>query len=118
MNLRRTLLLACLLSPVLALPGAMSEATAQEDRPLVILEEDEPQTTYPFLARTMSESRLAELLFDRFFTLSSGGDVQSRIFDAGWSAKPPNLSLTVAEGTKFSDGSAATFSARVESLRM
>jgi len=96
-----------LLSGLLAEPSA---AVAEDVRALVILEEDEPQATYPFMARTMSESRLAELLFTRFFTRDVGGDMESKLFEAGWTAHPPNLSLAVKEGLKFSDGSPVTFS--------
>ncbi len=94
----------------LLLLGPEPEAEAGGDRALVVLEEDEPQTTYPFLARTMSESRLAELLFDRLFVLSSGGDVYSRVFEEGWSSKSPNLGVTVRSDLKFANGSQATFS--------
>jgi len=85
---------------------------AQEEGPraLVVLEEEEPQTTYPLLSRTMSEARLGELLFDRFFVTSSGGDIESRVFVEGWRARSPNLTVTVREGLKFSDGTEATFS--------
>ena len=64
------LLLAALVAAVCfpTLLASFSSAEAQDERALVVLEEDEPQATYPFLARTMSESRLAELLFTRFFT--------------------------------------------------
>ncbi len=85
-------------------------AVADDVRALVVLEEDEPQATYPFLARTMSESRLAELLFDRFFTRDVGGDLVSTVFEPGWTARPPNLNLAVNDGLKFSDGSPVTFS--------
>jgi len=95
------------LSGLLAEPSA---AVAEDVRALVILEEDEPQATYPFMARTMSESRLAELLFTRFFTNVVGGDMESNLFEEGWTAHPPNLSLAVKEGLKFSDGSPVTFS--------
>jgi len=104
----RLLLPGVLMAPLLVLP--MESADAEGDRPLVILEEDEPQTTYPFLSRTMSEQRLGELLFDRFFTLTKGGDLVSPVFEPGWTASAPNLSLTVNEGLKFADGSPATFS--------
>jgi len=86
------------------------EAIAQEPRVLVVLEEDEPQSTYPFLARTMSEQRLAELLFDRFFTTTAGGDLTSRLYEEGWTSRPPNLNFAVQEGLKFSDGEPVTFS--------
>jgi peptide/nickel transport system substrate-binding protein len=90
-------------------PGA---AVAQDEGPraLVILEEEEPQTTYPLLSRTMSEARLGELLFDRFFFTTSGGDIESRVFAEGWGTRSPNLTITVRDGLKFSDGTAATFS--------
>lgn len=90
--------------------ASLSSAEAQDERALVVLEEDEPQATYPFLARTMSESRLAELLFTRFFTSDVGGDLESSLFEPGWAARPPNLSLAVREDLKFSDGSPVTFS--------
>jgi peptide/nickel transport system substrate-binding protein len=92
------------------LPGAAQAQTEGQPEPLVVLEEDEPQTTYPFLARTMSEQRLSELLFDRLFVASTGGDLVSRVFADGWSARPPNLSLAVRPDLKFSNGAAATFS--------
>ncbi len=115
--IRRQLLLplalaAGALAAALVPPGA---ASADAERTLVILEEDEPQTTYPFLARTMSESRLAELLFDRLFTESSGGSLKSRVFADGWKVNgsgggASSLSVTVRDGLKFSNGKAATFS--------
>ena len=107
-------ILAGLLAGMAALVGSWDrgsgDAVAQEPKTLVVLEEDEPQTTYPFLARTMSEQRLAELFFDRFFTQSTGGDIDSRVFEEGWAARPPNLSLAVKEGLKFSTGDPVTFS--------
>ena len=115
MRLSRTLSIAvlsalglCLLA--FSLLAGPAPAVAEDVRALVILEEDEPQATYPFLARTMSESRLAELLFTRFFTSDVGGDLESDLFEPGWSARPPNLSLAVRDGLKFSDGSPVTFS--------
>ncbi|MBJ95714.1 MAG: hypothetical protein CMP23_14735 [Rickettsiales bacterium] len=105
-----TLLAVLLLGLPLVLSGATSVAEAEDVRALVVLEEDEPQATYPFMARTMSESRLAELLFRRFFTADVGGDLESGLFEPGWSSRPPNLSLAVREGLKFSDGEPVTFS--------
>ena len=105
--------LACLaLLGVLLLGPGPGEAVAQEEGPraLVVLEEEEPQTTWPLLSRTMSEARLGELLFDRFFVTSSGGDIDSLVFADGWRARSPNLTITIREGLKFSDGSDATFS--------
>ena len=106
-----------LLLPVALLSGVVvaalvprGDASADGERTLVILEADEPQTTYPFLARTMSESRLGELLFDRLFTESSGGSLKSRVFEPGWSVHDSNLSVTVQENLKFANGKAATFS--------
>ncbi len=106
-----------LLLPVALLSGAAvaafvprGDASADGERTLVVLEEDEPQTTYPFLARTMSESRLAELLFDRLFTESSGGSLKSRIFAPEWQVKSPNLIVTVQDDLKFANGEEATFS--------
>ncbi len=101
-------LAVCVAVPVLL--SSLSVAEAEDVRALVVLEEDEPQATYPFLARTMSESRLAELLFTRFFTTDVGGDLESSLFEPGWVARPPNLSLAVRDGLKFSDGSPVTFS--------
>lgn len=77
---------------------------------LVILEEDEPQTTYPFLARTMSEQRLSELLFDRFFYETRSQSIASRVFKDGWQVKSPHLRLSAAEDLKFSNGDPVTFS--------
>ena len=103
---------------LLVVPGVLlstsgaGSAVAQDEGPraLVVLEEEEPQTTYPLLSRTMSEARLGELLFDRFFVTTSGGDIDSRVFAEGWRARNPNLTITVREGLKFSDGVDATFS--------
>jgi peptide/nickel transport system substrate-binding protein len=100
--------LVCL--AVLAAPWPAVVAQDEGPRTLVVLEEEEPQTTYPLLSRTMSEARLGELLFDRFFVTSSGGDVDSRVFLDGWRARSPNLTITLREGLKFSDGTEATFS--------
>ncbi len=82
-----------------------------EDAPqeLVVLEEDEPQTTYPFNARTMAEQRLSELLFDRMFIHGTGGDIESNIVEPGWIARPPNLTFTLKDDLKFSDGTTASF---------
>jgi len=85
------------------------EARAGEAPSLVVLEEDEPQTTYPLLAWTMSEQRLAELLFDRFFHLSVSGAVGSRVFQAPWRAGARDLELTLRPGLKFSNGRPVTF---------
>ena len=104
------LLLGIAADGTLVKPSLGAVAEAQDDQTLVILEEDEPQTTYPFLARTMSEQRLAELFFDRFFYKSTGGDLDSRVFAQGWKAKSPNLTLGIADGVKFSNGTPATFS--------
>lgn len=94
----------------LLLIGPEPVAEAGADRALVVLEQDEPQTTYPFHARMISESRLAELMFDRLFVLSSGGDVYSRVFEPGWTSKSPNLGVTVRSDLKFANGTQATFS--------
>ena len=88
-----------------------SEASVQDaPRELVVLEEDEPQTTYPLLSRTMSEQRLAELLFDRFFYLTPGGDLDSRVFASEWRTRPPNLTVAIRKDLKFADGSPVSFS--------
>lgn len=111
MNRRRLLLPTALLTvAAVAIFVPRGDVSAEGERTLVILEEDEPQTTYPFLARTMSESRLAELLFDRLFTESSGGSLKSNVFGEGWEVKSPNLSVTVQDDLKFANGSQATFS--------
>lgn len=78
-------------------------------QPVVVLEEDEPQQVYPMLSRTMAEQRLAELIFDRFFTLSSGGEVVSAVFQPGWRPRSPNLTVNVREGLKWSDGTPVSF---------
>ena len=91
-------------------PGMQHESVADEAKTLVILEEEEPQTSYPLLATTMSEQRLGELLFDRLFVESLGGATDTKIFDEGWRVRTPNLTLIVREDLKFSDGSPATFS--------
>lgn len=99
--------------PVLAGALLLSPSTPQADgevAELVVLEEQEPQTTLPLTARTMSEQRLAELLFDRLFVQGRGGDLESRVLADGWSARPPNLTVTLADGLTFSDGTPATFS--------
>lgn len=97
----------------LALVAALAghEPAEAQDAPaeLVVLEEDEPQTTWPFNARTMAEQRLAELLFDRVFVKGVGGDVESNVVNDGWTARPPNLTLTIRDGLTFSDGTPATF---------
>lgn len=86
-------------------PADAQDAPAE----LVVLEEDEPQTTWPFASRTMAEQRLAELLFDRLFVQGVGGDVESNVIAEGWRVRPPNLTLTIKDGLTFSDGSPATF---------
>ncbi len=86
-------------------PAAVQDAP----KALVVLEEDEPQTTYPLLSRTMSEQRLGELLFDRFFFQTSGGDLDSRVFGPERRVRAPTLSIVVKPGLKFSDGGEASF---------
>jgi len=86
------------------------DLVAEEGKALVILEEEEPQTTYPLLAKSMSEQRLGELLFDRFFVASLSGESDSKVFEGEWRARPPNLTMVMKESLKFSDGSSATFS--------
>jgi peptide/nickel transport system substrate-binding protein len=108
-RLRRFGLLA-LVAIALAAAGGQTDLIAEEGKVLVILEEEEPQTTYPLLAKTMSEQRLGELLFDRLFVESFGGGTDTKIFEEGWRARAPNLTLIVKEDLKFSDGSPATFS--------
>ena len=95
---------------VLCLGLDADRATAQEAPvELIVLEEDEPQTTWPFNSRTMAEQRLAELLFDRVFVKGVGGDVESNVVAPEWRVRPPNMTLTVKEGLTFSDGTPATF---------
>jgi ABC-type transport system substrate-binding protein len=103
----RGVALSLLLLPAVA---AGPDAQADDQPTLVVLEEDEPQSPWPVMARTMSEQRLAELLFDRFFIATPGGDVESRIFTPGWRSRPPNLGVGVRDGLKFSNGSGVTFS--------
>ena len=91
-------------------PGTQHESVADEAKTLVILEEEEPQTSYPLLATTMSEQRLGELLFDRLFVESLGGATDTKVFDEGWRFRDPKLTLIVREDLKFSDGTPATFS--------
>ena len=86
-------------------PGRADEAP----RPLVVLEEQEPQTTWPLLARTMSEIRLSELLFDRLFASRTGGVPTSRVFADGWQARGDELSVALREGLRFSNGAPVTF---------
>ena len=81
----------------------------RDDETLVVLEEDEPQTPYPFQARYMSEQRLAELLFDRFFHYSASGYYESNVFGNA-KANAPRLQLEVDPELKFANGTAATFS--------
>ncbi len=110
---RRSVLLAAALGcGVLLAPSARGPGPARaEEAPLelVVLEEDEPQTTYPFNARTMAEQRLSELLFDRLFINGVGGDLESNVIEQGWRARAPNLTVTMREGLTFSDGTAASF---------
>lgn len=102
--------LACGAALALTLLPATPEVQAQDaPRELVVLEESEPQTTYPFQARTMAEQRLAELLFDRLFVQGSGGDVESKVIAEGWRARPPSLTFTLKEGLTFSDGTPVSF---------
>jgi ABC-type transport system substrate-binding protein len=95
---------------LLTAPSSTSELVAEEGRALVILEEEEPQTTYPILAKTMSEQRLGELLFDRLFLESLGGATTTNVFAEGWRVRPPNLTLIVEKDLKFSDGTPVSFS--------
>ena len=91
------------------LPG-LPRADDAAPRPLVVLEEQEPQTSWPMLARTMSELRLGELLFDRLFVSRTGGSPVSRVFDEGWRTHGQDLVVAVREGMRFSDGSPVSFS--------
>ncbi len=88
---------------------AGSPAVGEEPRPLVVLEEQEPQTPWPLLSRTMSEVRLGELLFDRLFVNRAGGSPESLVFAEGWEARGEELSVTLREGLAFSDGNPVTF---------
>ena len=81
----------------------------RDDETLVVLEEDEPQTPYPFQARYMSEQRLAELLFDRFFHYSASGYYESNVFGNAM-ANAPGLQLEVDPELMLANGTAATFS--------
>jgi peptide/nickel transport system substrate-binding protein len=89
-------------------PGERAQA---DEAPveLVVLEEDEPQTTYPFNSRTMAEQRLSELLFDRLFINGVGGDIESHVIAPGWRARAPNLTVTMRDGLMFSDGTPVSF---------
>jgi len=98
--------LALALALLVAVTASVADDQAEQ---LVILEEDEPQSPYPFVARSMSEQRLAELLFDRLYVKSLSGYFESKIFDGAAQAKPPRLQLEVREGLKFADGTDATF---------
>lgn len=110
---RRSASVACVLGGIalLAPLGDSAQQPRAQDAPdeLVVLEEDEPQTTYPFNARTMAEQRLAELLFDRMFIQGTGGDIESNVLENGWLARPPNLTFTLRDDLKFSDGSDVSF---------
>ena len=93
---------------VALLLGVTSPAHATDDT-LVILEEDEPQTPYAFRARTMSEQRLAELLFDRLFVRSDSGYFDTAIFADAGTTRPPRLQLEVTDGLRFADGAPVSF---------
>jgi len=98
------------IAAALAALAAPSTASLQDEiKALVVLEEDEPQTTYPLLSQTMSEQRLGELLFDRFFYSTAGGDLDSRIFTPERKVAIPRLRLITRDGLKFSDGSDAAW---------
>ena len=88
---------------------SMAPAARAAGDTLVILEEDEPQTPYAFFARTMSEQRLAELLFDRLFVRSESGYFDTDVFADSGTARPPRLQLEVIEGLRFADGSPVSF---------
>lgn len=90
-------------------PTPAAATDPQPVTPVVVLEEEEPQQVYPFLSRTMAEQRFAELIFDRFFTLSAGGEVASAVFNPGWRQRSPNLTVTVRDGLKWSDGTPVSF---------
>ena len=92
-----------------ALPVAL-RAEDPESRVLVVLEEQEPQTSYPLLSRTMSEARLGELLFDRLFVSRTGGNPISLVFAEDWRSHGQDLVVAVREGLRFSDGSEVSFS--------
>lgn len=108
---RQTALAAALLalSAGLMLPGIASSLD-WASRVLVVLEEGEPQWPYPFMARSMSEQRLSELLFQRLFRVSTGGELVSDVFEPGWTQIPPELRVDVKEDLKFCDGRSADFS--------
>jgi len=88
---------------------AVARPSLAGDDTLVILEEDEPQTPYAFWARTMSEQRLAELLFDRLFARSESGYFNTQVFADAGTARPPRLQLEIAEGLRFADGKPVSF---------
>ena len=95
-----------LLTVVIAPPDAIA------DDPLVamvVLEEDEPQTPYPFLARSMAEQRLGELLFDRFYVRTESGYFDSALFEDDGKAYPGRLQLLVKPDLCFADGQPVTF---------
>ena len=94
----RTLLLALAISFLAAValrPAAVSQDEAL--RELVVLEEAEPQTPYPLLAQSMSEQRLAELLFDRLFEASRTGAPTSPVFEGDWQTTQNQLRLEKEE---------------------
>ena len=94
------------LAIVLGPPDAIADDPPQA---LVVLEEDEPQTPYPFLARSMAEQRLGELLFDRFYVRTESGYFDSALFEDGAKAYPGRLQLSVRPDLRFADGQAVTF---------
>ncbi len=101
---RKGRILVLLCGVVLAGSLLLTRTPAASPEPLIILEEDEPQTPYPFLAWTMSEQRLAELLFDRFFCLTGGGAIESRVFTAPWTIRATGMDVSLNPHLKFANG--------------
>ncbi len=101
------------LLPALALLASAAVLVARAQTPpqteMVILEEEEPQSPYPFLARSMSEQRLAELLFDRLYVRSESGYLATQVFQGEGTARPPRLQMEVREDLRFANGDPTTF---------
>ena len=104
----RIALLAAAAATTAALVVASAQTPTQVE--MVILEEEEPQSPYPFLARSMSEQRLAELLFDRLYVRSESGYLETEVFQGSGTPRPPRLQLEVKEDLRFANGEPATFS--------
>ncbi len=108
-NLTRGAVVAAAAAVILIVGAAPRVRATGDPAVLVILEEDEPQTPYPFLARSMSEQRLGELLFDRLYVRTDSGFYDSAVFEGEVKAHPGRLQLHVREELRFSDGGVASF---------